>query len=210
VAKWRNIPAQFNWDGESLTPASTRARPQRVRPSKVAPAVLAPEQPQASETPSENLNLSRLDGLSDEEKVAALKTEAALNAVLALIPEPVTEEPVAEPKPKPKPEPKPAETAESEECPVTGQNELWESPVQDLPMGNSAIYPDGRPIANPNHLMLFLQRGAEVLRTYAQTGWVSYLQRGDGKKNPLQESLVETMVKSGVLREVKTGVFRGD
>lgn len=209
VARWRNIPTQFNWDGESITPAQTRRRPASVKPSKVPVAVLPPETPEtSSETPSGALNLGRWEGLSEEEKLAALKTEAALEAVLSLVPEasePAETQEVAE-------ESEPAKIAESEEPEkVSGdRTDLWESPVQDLSVGNSAIYPDGRPLANPNHLMLFVGRGAEVVREYRQDGWVSYLLRSDGRRNPLPESLVETLIKSGVLKEGKPGVFRGD
>jgi len=205
MAKWRDIPTTFNWDGESVVPASVKRRPSMVRPSKVPVAVLPQESP---EMPSGALSLDKLDGLSDEEKIAALKTEAALEAVLALVPE--AADPVKVPEVAP--ETKPAETADSEEpekCPGD-RTDLWENPVQDLPLGNSAIYPDGRSISNPNHLMLFIGRGAEVLRDYRQDGWVSCLRRSDGRKNPLPESLVETLIKSGILREGKPGVFRGD
>ena len=196
MARWRNIPAQFSWDGESMTPASTKAHPQKVRPSKVSTAVLPPESP---EKPPEALPLSNLAGLSDEEKIAALKTEAALDTILALVPD----QEVIETKPEP------AKIADPQKCPVTGQNSLWENPVQDLPMGNSAIYPDGRPLSNPNHMMLFVGHGAEVVRDYTQTGWVSYLRRPDGRRNPVPESLVETFIKSGILKEGKPGIFRG-
>lgn len=202
MALWRNIPAQFKWDGESMTPASTRTCPVRVKPSKVTPVLLAPESP---ETPPNALPLDKLDGLSEEEKIAALKTEAALDAVLALVPNHV----ITAPEPESQPEQEPAENA-AQECPVPGQNSLWESPVQDLPTGNSAIYPNGRPISNPNHLMLFVRRGAEVIRSYMQTGWISQLRRPDGRLNPLPEALVETLINSGVLTEGRPGVFRGD
>ena len=205
MARWRDIPTKFSWDGESVVPASVKRRAPVVRPSKVPVAVIAQESPEMA---SESLPLNKLEGLSDEEKIAALRTEAALNAVLSLIPENSGTETVVEEVPGTKP----AETAVSEEpekCPGD-RTDLWENPVQDLPTGNSAIYPDGRPISNPNHLMLFIGRGAEIVRQYRQDGWVSHMCRVDGRKNPVPESLVETLIQSGLLKEGRPGVFRGD
>lgn len=213
MARWRNIPTKFSWDGENVVPASVKRRPTPVRPSKVPVAVLEPESP---ETSSESLPLGKLDGLSDEEKVAALRTEAALDAILALVPdvETVAPQPESPPssQPESQPEAKPAETAAVEEPEkMSGdRTDLWESPVQDLPTGNAAIYPDGRPISNPNHLMLFVGRGAEIVRQYRQDGWISHMCRADGRKNPVPEPLVETLINSGILKEGRPGVFRGD
>ena len=186
MAVWRDIPTKFSWDGESMVPTAVPKKSVPVRPSKVSVPVVVED---------------GFDGFSEEEKIAALRTEEALEAVLSFVPE--------SPGDVVSDSPSPVGLEEDPQKTSGSRTDLWEEPVQDLSVGNSAIYPDGRMISNPNHLMLFIGRGAEIFRKYRQDGWVSSLHRSDGKSNPVSESLVDTLIKSGVLKESRPGVFRG-
>lgn len=180
MAQWRHIPTKHKWLDDGMTPVDSGVAP---RP-----------QPSVSSAPVPIKPAEVVDALTDEEKLAAIKTEAALDTVLSFVPE--KGEATA---PEPKLEPV-----------VTPTLPLWEAPTQELSPSGSAIYPDGRPVTNPNHLMLFLWKGAELVRAYTPDGWVSKLRRPDGRENPLSESMVDVLIRSGSLKEVRPGVFKGE
>ena len=173
MASWRNVPATFHWDGESMTPTKTAVNPSPVQPVKLSSPVTA--------------TAGTVPGLTDEERLAALRTEVALDTILNMIPAPESE-------------------SEEEEVSVRTET-LWEAPVQNLPIEGSAIYPDGREIANANHLVLFMRRGAKLNRFYKVDGWYWELLREGGKKNPVSPSLVEPLVRSGVFKELPSGLY---
>ena len=175
MASWRNVPATFHWDGESMTPTKTAVNPSPVQPVKLSSPVTA--------------TAGTVPGLTDEERLAALRTEVALDTILNMLPAP--------------------ESDSEEEVSVRTEN-LWEEPVQNLPIEGSAIYPDGREIENVNHLVLFVRRGARLSRLYKADGWHWELLREGGKKNPVSSSLVEPLVRSGVFKELPSGLYAGD
>jgi hypothetical protein len=181
MAGWKNIPTQFNWDGENVTPVSsvkTATKPSPVRPASVAQPVM--------------ITAGKIPGLTNEERLAALKTEVALDTVLNMIPQDIEEVPLSPPEFSERPE------------------NLWEEPVQDLHLGNSAVYPDGRQIANPNHLVMFIQNGGRISRIYKSDGWHYELLRAGNRKNPILEALVSPLIHSGILKEIRTDLFGGD
>jgi len=192
MSQWKNIPAAFKWTEAGLVPSVRTA--QQLPPQKP----LAPKVPQAS---------IAVDDFGSRLEVAALRTEAALESILGMVNDTaaaVLEPPmVVEEKPEAKPE------ASLEQVQQPPKQPLWDESVQTLPISSSPIYPAERPVANPNHLMMFIGNGAEVVRSYTSSGWVSRLRRLDGKENPVPNQIIDGLVMAGQLKETKPGVFRG-
>lgn len=87
---------------------------------------------------------------------------------------------------------------------------LFEPMVGNLNAVNAPIYPDGRPITSLNHLMIFIRSGVEIQRKYTPSnGWVSTMRRAGSHTNPVTDKLVETLITSGLLIEIREGVYRG-
>lgn len=183
MAKWRDVPAEFDWTESGLKPVKAK---KRKPPAKVSVAGAAVQQ--ASATPSAATATLTPAAV----QAAAQETAQALDSILGLIKpaSAVVEVPLS-----------PVESGVKED--------LWESPVQTLEPSESAIYPEGRPITNPNHLMLFVWNGAEVWRVYTTAGWSSRLHRIDGKENPITDVIVEALIKAGHLVACREGVYRG-
>jgi len=79
---------------------------------------------------------------------------------------------------------------------------LFEPRTKTLSTARSPIYPDGRIIRNPNHLMFFLQNDARITMVHRAMGTQPVLVRVDGKRNPVAPEVVEVLVKSGRIRQV--------
>ena len=201
--EWRNIPTKYKWDGESLiNPNGVTADP--FKSSNVAtsvaqvvvntPYVASPAIP-VTAPPSVNIDtkvevVPPKQEMSAEEQAAAAKMEAMLDKVLALLGQK-------------------AETTEPQTNLTNGTpgTPLWDTKPLTLDPNKSAIYPAGRPINNPNHLMFMLWNGAAIGREYTPVGWNTFLRRGD-KKNPVPEKLFDALLKSETVSEVGDGVFR--
>ena len=207
MGQWRNIPTAYKWDGDSVT------FPKEVAPPVVKPPAVSTGIPVTSASalviqnpvPTVTANVCsvlpkpeptttvpvNIPGLSTEEQAAAAKMEAALDNVLALLGQK-------------------QEVIQDSSNLATGSAgpPLWDNQIQELMPAGSPIYPDGRPVTNPNHLMLFLWNGAEIVRSYTTTGWKSKVRRQDGKLNPVPESLVEAITKAGYLSECGNGVYK--
>jgi len=183
VAKWRDVPAEFDWTESGLKPV----RAKRKKPPAKVSVVGAVVQQGASSPSTTAVTLT-----PSAVQAASQETAQALDSILGLI--------------------KPASSiVEVPLSPVESgvKEDLWEAPVQLLEPAESAIYPEGRPITNPNHLMLFVWNGAEVWRIYTTTGWSSKLHRIDGKENPITNVIVEALIKAGHLVACREGIYRG-
>jgi hypothetical protein len=220
MTQWRDIPTAFNWDGDNLTP------PPQSKPITSVPAVKpTASKPQSGTVPlvtkigvgivtipasaleivngpavttvsadspkPEAVPVKPVPGLSAEEQVAAAKMEAALEKILGILGEKKEEV-----------------VGESNLSQGKPGDPLWDSHIQDLSPSKSAIYPAGRPVNNPNHLMLFLWNGAEVVRAYTQNGWKSRMRRQDGKENPVPERLIEAFIQAGNLKDFGNGIYK--
>lgn len=203
--EWRNIPTKYKWDGESLIdpngviadpfpPTKTNSPSIATYVAQVAantPYVASP----VSVPPSVNIDtkvevVPPKTEMTTEEQAAAAKMEAMLDKVLALLGQ--------------KPEAVEPQTNLSTGTPGTP---LWDTKPLTLNPNKSAIYPAGRPINNPNHLMFMLWNGSNIVRDYTPTGWNTFLRRGD-KRNPIPEKLFDALVKSESVIEGGDGVFR--
>lgn len=201
MEKWQDIPTQYSWDGDSLTSKSPLKPPTKPAPPKTKPAGQLPHIPASALVINEQrrtdvstvvvADTKPSASLSNDEKQAVSKMEAALEKILGILGEK-------------------QQIVQDSSNLATGSAgaPLWDSHIQELSPSSSPIYPDGRPVTNPNHLMLFLWNGAELVRSYAPSGWVSKLRRADGKMNPVPETLVEAVLKTGYLRECGSGVFK--
>jgi hypothetical protein len=205
MSEWRDIPTVYKWDGDSITlPEAPKKTPpaKPVPPKKtnagipVIPAsslVLNEEKPAvtASACSTPEVTTPSSIGLLPDEQQAAAKMEAALDKILGILGEK-------------------QEEIQDQSNLATGNvgAPIWDNQIQELLPNGSPIYPAGRPVTNPNHLMLFLWNGAEVVRAYTSTGWSSKLRRLDGKLNPIPESLIEAVISSGYLTECGSGVFK--
>jgi hypothetical protein len=208
MGEWRDIPTVYKWDGDSITFPEPPKKPVPVRPvppkkanagipiipasalflneSKLAVTAIACSKP-VETTPSP------ASQLQPEEQQAAAKMEEALDRILGILGEK-------------------QEVIQDQSNLVTGNvgAPIWDNQIQELLPNGSPIYPAGRPVTNPNHLMLFLWNGAEVVRAYTSAGWNSRLRRLDGKLNPIPESLIEAVIRSGYVTECGNGVFKAN
>jgi hypothetical protein len=211
--EWRDIPTKYKWDGESLfDPNGVSEDPFKAsnvatsvaqvvvntpyKANSVVPSIPASKIEVVSTPPSVNIDTNKVEvvppktELTTEEQAAAARMEAALDKVLALLGQK-------------------AETTEPQTNLTNGTpgTPLWDTTPLTLDPNKSAIYPAGRPINNPNHLMFMLWNGAAIGRDYTPAGWSIFLRRGD-KKNPIPEKLFDALVKSETVTEVGDGVFR--
>jgi len=185
MSKWRDIPALYKWDDGGLAVIQKEKSIQSPPPSKTTVVAVSP-------------STADLDSQID---AAAKRTEQVLNTVLEML----------SPSTIPGAEQGVTQSSALIAPVVTEEDgeDLWEAPAQSMSLSGSPIYPDRRPINNPNHLLLFIGRGAEIVRMYTASGWSSKLRRDDGKENPVPDNIVDSLVKAGQLVEKKPGVFRG-
>ena len=212
---WRNIPTKYKWDGDSLidprgviadpppvvkpnsskittTLAQVLPKPPVVTSSAI-PVIPASKLEITQSPPSVNIDTKVEEvkaELTTEEKAAAVKMEEMLDKVLALLGQK-------------------AEAVEAQTNLSTGTPgaPLWDTQPLTLDPNKSAIYPAGRPINNPNHLMFMLWNGATICRDYTPKGWLVFLRRGD-KQNPIPEKLFDALNQSGSIAEGGDGSFR--
>jgi len=211
MSEWRNIPTKYKWDGESLIDPNG-VMPDPFPPAKVQQtasytqqAVVNTQYNASSAIPasvitapptSVNIDTTKVEvvppkpEMTVEEQAAAVKMEEMLDKVLALLGQK-------------------AETTEPQTNLTNGTpgTPLWDTKPLTLDPNKSAIYPAGRPINNPNHLLFMLWNGADIIKDYTPAGWVISLRRGD-KRNPIPEKLFDALEKSGGLVEGGNGVFR--
>jgi hypothetical protein len=217
MSGWRNIPTKYKWTGDSVIPV-TKAREVTLA-SSVVGSIIAPTSPPTQTPtqqhsipiiPSSSLEVVTLSAptvvtqtpvqqetaptttssLTTEEQAASAKMEEALDKILAILGQK-------------------QEVIESSSNLAAGVEgpPLWENQIQDLKSSGAPIYPEGRPVNNPNHLMLFLWNGAKVMRSYTSSGWVYRVRRIDGKQNPVPEKLAEAFISSGNLTQDGSGNF---